>query len=123
MHDIKKIDVLEKPKTKNNAPAKPDTKLISYELFTKDGKSIKEIAEIRELTVRTIEGHLLNCFENGMDIDLESVVNSKFENEIYDAISKCSSGKLREIKDMIPDEVSYFDIKYYLIKINREISN
>lgn len=122
-HDIKKLDILERPRIKNIPTPKPDTKLVSYELFTKDGKTIKEIAEIRDLTVRTIEGHLLNCFENGMDIDLESVVNSKFENEIYDAISKCSSGKLREIKDMLPDEVSYFDIKYYLIKINREISN
>ena len=32
VHDIRKADVLEKPKTKNNAPAKADTKLVSYEL-------------------------------------------------------------------------------------------
>lgn len=120
VHDIRKADVLEKPKTKNNTPAKADTKLVSYELFTKDGKSIKEIAEIRDLTVSTIEGHLLDCFESGMDINLESVVNGKFENEIYDAINKCNSGKLREIKDILPDEVSYFDIKYYIIKMENK---
>lgn len=119
-HDIKKVDILERPRIKNTPTPKPDTKLVSYELFTKDGKTIKEIAEIRELTVRTIEGHLLDCFENGMDIDLESVANSKFENEIYSAISKCSSAKLREIKDMLPDEVSYFDIKYYIIKMENK---
>ena len=55
-----------------------------------------------------------------MDINLESVVNGKFENEIYDAINKCNSGKLREIKDILPDEVSYFDIKYYIIKMENK---
>lgn len=118
VHDIRKIDVLETSKPKISTTSKIDTKLVSYDLFTRDGKSIKEIAEIRNLTVRTIEGHLLDCFENGMDINLENVVDSKFENDIYNAIKKCSSGKLREIKDMLPNEVSYFDIKYYLIKMN-----
>ncbi len=120
VHDIRKADVLEKPKTKNNAPAKADTKLVSYELFTKDGKSIKEIAEIRDLTERTIEQHLLDCYENGIDINLAKEVNTNFEDEIYNAINRCNSGKLREIKDMLPDEVSYFDIKYYIIKMNNE---
>ena len=61
---------------------------------------------------------MLDCYENGMEINLEKEVNTNFENEIYTAINKCTSGKLREIKDMLPNEVSYFDIKYYTIKIN-----
>ena len=68
--------------------------------------------------MRTIEGHLLDCYESGMDINLEDVVNTKFENDICNAINMCSSGRLREIKDMLSEEVSYFDIKYYIIKIN-----
>ncbi|MCI8361692.1 MAG: DNA helicase RecQ [Clostridia bacterium] len=122
-HDIKNLDILEKTKVKNEPTPKVDTKLISYELYTKDGKTIKEIAEIRGLTERTIEQHLLDCFENDMDIYLESLVNSKFENEIYEAINKCSSGRLREIKDMVSGEVSYFDIKYYIIKMNKRFAN
>lgn len=122
-HDIRKVDISQNSRTKTNTSTKADTKLVSYELFAKEGKSIKEIAEIRNLTVRTIEGHLLDCYENGMDINLESVVNSKFESEIYDAINSCSSGKLREIKDMLPDSVSYFDIKYYLIKMDKDVVN
>lgn len=116
-HHIGKLDSLEKNKQKNNTP-KVDTKLVSYELYTKDSKTIKEIAEIRGLTERTVEGHLLDCYENDMDINLVKEVNTKFENEIYMAINKCASGRLREIKDMLPEEVSYFDIKYYIIKMN-----
>lgn len=122
-HNIKKLDIIEKLETKNITAPKIDTKLVSCELYTKDGKTIKEIAEFRGLTERTIEQHLLDCYENGVNIDLEKEVNTNFENEIYTAINKCSSGKLREIKDMLPDEISYFDIKYYLIKIDRKVTN
>ncbi|MCI8345884.1 MAG: DNA helicase RecQ [Clostridia bacterium] len=117
-HEIKKSYILEKPKNNTTSTPKIDTKLVSYELYTKDGKTIKEISEVRGLTERTVEQHLLDCYENGMEINLEKEVNTNFENEIYTAINKCTSGKLREIKDMLPNEVSYFDIKYYIIKIN-----
>lgn len=117
-HEIKKSYILEKPKNNTTSTPKIDTKLVSYELYTKDVKTIKEISEVRGLTERTVEQHLLDCYENGMEINLEKEVNTNFENEIYTAINKCTSGKLREIKDMLPNEVSYFDIKYYTIKIN-----
>lgn len=121
-HNIKKLDILEEHKNKSNFTSKVDTKFVSYELYTKDSKNIKEIAEVRGLTERTIEQHLLDCYENGLIIDLEKEVNIRFENEIYKAINKCNSGRLREIKDMLPNEVSYFDIKYYLIKINKTLN-
>lgn len=121
-HDIKRFDILEESKSRNTLASKVDTKLVSYEFYTKDGKTIKEIAEIRGLTERTVEQHLLDCYENGININLEKEVNANFENEIYKAINKCSSGRLREIKDMLPNEVSYFDIKYYLIKINKKLN-
>lgn len=121
-HDIKRLDTLENSKSKSIATPKVDTKQVSYELYTKDGKTIKEITKIRGLTERTIEQHLLDCYENGMDINLENEINTQFENDIYDAIRKCSSGKLREIKDLLIDDVSYFDIKYYLIKMKLTLS-
>lgn len=116
-NNIKQLDISEKYTHKSTVNAKVDTKLISYELYIKDGKTIKEIAEIRGLTERTIEQHLLDCYENGFDINLEKEVNITFETEINNAINNCKSGKLREIKDMLPNEISYFDIKYYIIKM------
>ena len=106
--DITKI---QKVKTK-----KEDTKKITYHLFVDEAKSIKEIADIRNLSVSTIENHLLACLEEGMEIDLEGLVHTNFEDEIISAIESCGSQRLRPIKDVLPEEVSYFDIRYYLIK-------
>lgn len=38
------------------------------------------------------------------------------KDDIYKAIKNWNGEKLRDIKDMLPDGVSYFDIKYYLIE-------
>lgn len=102
--------------------AKQDTKLISYNLYTKENKTVEEIATIRGLSFSTIQEHLLSCYENNMDIDLSKEANFEFENEIYTAIKKCNSGFLRDIKNLLPESVTYFDIKYFLIKFNKEIS-
>ena len=97
---------------------KEDTKTTSYNLY-KEGKSIDEISTMRGLSRSTIENHLLSCFETGMDIDIEKEVNTKFENIIYDAIEKLGFEKLRPLKDELPEEVSYFDIHYYVIKYKK----
>lgn len=55
-----------------------------------------------------------------MDITLEKYVNTSFKDEIYMAIKNWTGEKLRDLKDSLPDDVSYFDIKYYLIKNKKE---
>lgn len=104
---------------KGSSPApKEDTKIVSYNLFN-EGKSMKEIASIRNLTVNTIENHLLGCYEKGMDIDLEKYVHTQYKDKILRAIETIGVEKLRPIKDALPQEVSYFDIKYYIIGLNK----
>lgn len=100
-------------------PEKVDTKIISYDLY-KTGKTIDEIAKERGFTRQTIENHLVKCFELGMEIDLEKDVQTQFENMIYDAIKKVGTDRLRNIKDILPNEVTYLDIRYYIAKMQRE---
>lgn len=94
---------------------KEDTIITSYNLFI-EGKNIDEIAKVRGLTRQTIENHLLKCYELGMEINLNDYINSNFETAIYNAIDTLGTEKLRPLKDALPEEVSYFDIKYYIIK-------
>ncbi len=103
-----------------NAPSKvkEDTRIVSYNLY-KDGKSIDEIASLRGLKRTTIEGHLVKCFELGMDIDLEKDVHTQFEGLIYDAIDKLGFDKLRPLKDFLPEDVSYLDINYFVVKYKK----
>lgn len=97
---------------------KEETHIITYNLYN-GGKSIDEIANIRELTKTTIENHLLKCYENDLDIDLTKCINTQYENDIISAITKLGSEKLRPLKDILPEEVSYFDIKYYVLKFSK----
>lgn len=103
--------------TDNNI--KEDTRIVSYNLY-KDGKSIDEISKIRGLKKQTIESHLVKCYEIGLDIDLLKDIHSQFETIIYDAINKLGFEKLRPLKDYLPDDVSYLDINYFVIKYKKK---
>lgn len=119
-HDIQSDKSFPKKETKTTP--REDTRMVSYELYAKEGKSMREIATIRNLRVRTIEQHLLDCYEKGMDIDLEKDIHVDFKDEICEAIRNWNTDKLRDLKDGLPDDVSYFDIRYYLITLEKESS-
>lgn len=104
--------------TKKATP-KEDTKVTSYNLY-KEGKSIDEISKIRNLTKQTIETHLLKCYEDDFEIDLEKDIHTDFKDVIYEAILANGTEKLKPLKDILPDKVSYMDIKYYIIKLKKE---
>lgn len=97
----------------NKNSEKENTRKVSCDLYIQ-GNSIDDIANIRKLTKQTIQGHLLYCFKDGMELDLEKEINVKYKDQIVDAIKKYGTKKLKPLKDVLPDEVSYFDIKYYI---------
>ena len=115
------IDVQDIATTKIVKAPKPDTKLISYDMFS-NGMSIEDIANERGLTRVTIEGHLIDCLEKGMDLDLTKYVHTEYRDEILKVIHEIGTEKLKPIKEALPEEVSYFDIRYYVAvaKLNKE---
>lgn len=122
--DDNDINILDKPikivESKEKVSVKEDTKVTSYNLFVNDKKSIDEISEIRGLTRRTIEEHLLKCYENGMEINLGEYINEDFRDDVYCAIEQVGYERLRDIKDLVPVEVDYFNIKYFVIDYKKE---
>lgn len=125
--DDNDIKLSDKPikivESKEKSSAKEDTKITSYNLFVNDKKSIDEVAEIRGLTRRTVEEHLLKCYENGMEINLNEYINEDFRDDVYCAIEQVGYERLRDIKDLVPNEVDYFNIKYFVIDYKKESSN
>ena len=115
------IDVQDLAPTKKVKAPKQDTKLVSYEMFS-NGMSIEDIVNERGLTRITIEGHLIDCLEKGMDLNLEKYVHTEYKDEILKAIEEIGTEKLKPIKEALPEDVSYFDIKYYvaITKLNNE---
>ena len=106
-------DLRLKDSNDTNAKPKEDTNIVSYNLYV-NGNSIDEICKIRNLTRQTVENHLIKCFEKGLDIDLEKDIHTEFKDAIFKVIEDLGVDKLRPIKDALPGEVTYFDIRYYV---------
>ena len=109
-------------KSPSSNQSKVDTKMITYNMY-QDGKSINEICESRGLKRQTIESHLLKCFEENLEIELEKDIQINFKDEIYQAIEKIGYEKLRPLKDILPNDLTYLDIHYFVILYKKEIIN
>ncbi|WP_144704231.1 DNA helicase RecQ [Fictibacillus phosphorivorans] len=99
-------------------PAKkttPDSHLETYTLY-KEKMSVDEIADHRKLALSTVENHLIQCMQEGMDVQMEDVVPEEYISKIEDAIQQAGGEKLKPIKELLPEEVSYFMIKVYLLQ-------
>jgi ATP-dependent DNA helicase RecQ len=107
----------DKPKIKEARIKEPkvDTRLATYELYS-SGQSIDEIAIERGLSTNTIEGHLLDCLEKGMQVDFASLFPIEFEPQILETIQRIGYEKLKAIKEALPDEITYGAIKFVLYK-------
>ena len=95
---------------------KEPTKITTYNLYV-SGKSIQEIVNLRGLTRPTIEKHLIDCYKDGLEIDLEKDIHTQYEKEICNMIHFMKGALLRDIKAALPFEVTYFDINYYMAKL------
>jgi len=94
-----------------NTTNKTASHLISSEMFL-EGKSIEEIAALREVNTTTIESHLLKAASEGIPLDFSSIVDTKTKEQINVAIEKVGlEGGLKPIKEALPEEISYFSIR------------
>ncbi len=88
----------------------------TYELYQQN-LTLKEIAEQRNFTVNTIIEHLSKCMKNGQTIDWSRFIdNPEKEDKILSAINKAGIEKLKSIKEMLPEEICYEDIKIVIAK-------
>ncbi|MEK3888590.1 DNA helicase RecQ [Bacillus sp. FSL K6-3431] len=88
---------------------------ISYQLL-QTGLSISEIAAEREVAERTIEGHLIKCSDEGKEIDWGAFIPSEYESLIEAAANEAGTARLTPIKELLPDEISFFMIRAYVQK-------
>ncbi len=105
------------PNPKKEAKAKPataprpDSKLVSFELF-RSGKSVPEIALERSYAITTIEGHLTYYIETG-ELNVGDVVDEKVQSEVMQVIKENESATLQQLKDLLPT-AGYSQIKMIL---------
>ncbi len=87
-----------------------DTKKLSLDLF-KEGKTIPQIAEERQLSINTVEGHLAYYVGRG-----EIPVNSFVSQELADLIAGNFEGsdelRMGPVKENLGDKVTWSDIRF-----------
>ncbi len=89
----------------------------TYKAYLK-GHSLKELSEIRNFTPSTILEHLSKCEKDGKSIDWSRFLDDKEkEEQILSVIDKIGTEKLKPIKESLPDNISYDDIKVVMLKI------
>ncbi len=110
-------EIVIKPLKKKSVNKKPDTKLETFKLY-KEGISIKEIAASRNLTITTIEGHLVHYIETG-EINIDSLIESKTQDLIKRVLSNNNISGLTEIKNRLPENISYAQIKWMIASLKK----
>lgn len=105
--------ISEKKPKKQSSPKKLNTNgagtfTTSYSLF-KAGNNVEEIAEIRSLSINTIQNHLVNFVEVG-NIKPEELMDFNKIEPIITIAKAQTIPSLKAIKEELDESFSYFDI-------------
>ncbi len=96
-----------------------DTKQLTYQMY-KEGRAIDEIAVERGLSVSTIESHLSYYIANG-DLDINIFVQTDKQLAIKKAAELFGSESLKVLKDNLPEEINYGEIRMVLASITSKV--
>lgn len=99
----------------NSEPIKEKSHVITLNLYNQ-GHSLKEISEIRSLSVTTIQEHIIRCALEGENVNLDDFIPDDIENIILSAIDELGASKLKPLKDALPKDISYMTIKAVICK-------
>lgn len=100
---------------KETKEIKEDTRTTTYKMY-QEGKTIKEIASQRALSAFTIESHLIYCAKLGYEIKFSDFVSSDKEEPIIKIYKDIGGDKLKPIKEALPPDITYTEIKFALCK-------
>lgn len=90
----------------------------SFQLF-QSGKSVAEIAALRNFSLTTIEAHLAHYVKTGA-LDVFRLISAEKFEQIKEAVQKATEPGLTPIKIMLGDEYSYAEIRFVMAALNRE---
>lgn len=110
---IKSIDIKKEEITRDDLI---DRYQSTYDCYL-EGLSLEEISLKRNFTQNTIIEHLGKCEEQGHIVDWTRFLDDPLkEDKILSAINKAGLDKLKPIKEMLSEEITYEDIRIVITK-------
>jgi ATP-dependent DNA helicase RecQ len=92
------------------APPGPSTRQQTLDLY-REGRSVEEIAQERNLKPGTIVNHLAELIEAGEDIDVEPLIQPGHYEAIAVALQQVEGEALKPVKELLGDEYAYEEIR------------
>lgn len=86
----------------------------SFELF-QAGETVESIAQSRNISVGTVYKHLTTFVENNQ-LDIQRLVSSERCEQIRAVLNDHYKGALKDIKELLPEEITYDEIRFVLIE-------
>jgi len=102
-------------KAKKEPKAKKEKKFSTYDqtlVLFQEGKSIEEIAAIRQLAPNTIMGHFANLIQ-AEKMELEHVMSVERIRELEGVFNTHEASTMTEWKELLGDSVSYGEIRIF----------
>ena len=104
------------PKKGVKTSQKKSTVQETYELWLQKN-SIQEIANIRKLTIQTIDGHLVRLIQAGT-IKITAVLPEDKLSELSEAFKGYKEESLHNLKEQVGEKFSWDELKMYKASIN-----
>jgi len=92
---------------------------LTLQMFN-NGEELSQIAAARGLSLATVENHLLRCSEEGSKLEWSRLLTVEQESLIMKTANELQSDKLKQLKENLPEEITYFHIKAALQKARNE---
>ncbi len=87
----------------------------TYELLSR-GLSLIKISEVRKLKQNTIEDHIVEIVLQHPDFSIRPFIDERTEQVIRNKIEQLKTSRLRELKEQLPSDISYFMLRIVLAK-------
>lgn len=94
-----------------------DTKQQSYEMY-RAGKTLEAIAAERNISLSTVESHL-SYFVSSGELKIEELVSANKQKLIEEAVSQYGDAVLRTLKDNLPEEISFGEIRLVIAALEK----
>lgn len=75
------------------------------------GHNIEQIMNLRQLAKSTIITHIVERIQQGADLDISPLVSLEKQSMIKKVIAECGSERLNPIKEKLPAEITYDEIR------------